>query len=318
MAASKTEIKGEITDLVAAVSVYFQKCHESLGEKATANSWMDRADYYWSDIPDPLRAEADDFRKRIINLTQNALALCRVSLLINDADVFEVKTITKKLLALIQLRKYFYYSPDVIHDEGTVLGFQPGSQEERDPQSPKKALLSFKSEANELSRIVDLTDNEVSAVANNKRGGSNVGAYRQSTAFVMMWMDHSKPELEDIRDAVVEIFRAFGITAIRADDIEHEGVITQRVLDEIRTSEFLFADISGSRPNVYYEVGFAHALGKRVILYRKQGTSMHFDLAGYNCPEYDNIRDLKNKLTKRLESLTNRASTRPAAEDENA
>ena len=132
-----------------------------------------------------------------------------------------------------------------------------------------------------------------------------------------MWMDRSKADLEDIRDAVVEIFRAFGITAIRADDIEHEGVITQRVLDEIRTSEFLFADISGSRPNVYYEVGFAHALGKRVILFRKQGTTMHFDLAGYNCPEYANIRDLKNKLTKRLESLTNRASTRPAAEGEN-
>lgn len=238
MAASKTEIKGEITDLVTAVTVYFQKCHAELGEKATANSWMDRADYYWSDIPDSLRAEADDFRKRIIDLTQKALALCRGSLLINDADVFEVKAITKKLLALIQLRKYFYYEPHVIQDEGTVLGFQPGSQEERDPLTPKKALLAFKVEANALTRIIDLTDNETSIVPNSKQGGSNVGAYRQNTAFVMMWMDRSKPELEDIRDAVVEIFRAFSITAIRADDIEHEGVITQRVLDEIRTSEF--------------------------------------------------------------------------------
>ena len=317
MTASKPEIKSEINDLVTAVTAYFRKCHEALGEKATSNSWMDRTDHYWTDIPDSLKAEADDFRKRIIDLTQKALTLCRVSLLINDADIFEVKTITKKLLALIQLRKYFYYAPDVIQNEGTILGFEPGSQEERDPQTPMKALLAFKIEANALTRIIDLADTESSFVASTKQGGSNVGAYRQNTAFVMMWMDRSKADLEDIRDAVVEIFRAFGITAIRADDIEHEGVITQRVLDEIRTSEFLFADISGSRPNVYYEVGFAHALGKRVILFRKQGTTMHFDLAGYNCPEYANIRDLKNKLTKRLESLTNRASTRPAAEGEN-
>jgi len=96
------------------------------------------------------------------------------------------------------------------------------------------------------------------------------------------------------------------VRALRGDDIEHEDLITSRILSEIKTSEFCFADLSGSRPNVYYEVGYAHALPRRVILFRKEGTGLHFDLAGYNCPEYESLRDLKEKLTHRLRALTNK------------
>jgi nucleoside 2-deoxyribosyltransferase len=122
----------------------------------------------------------------------------------------------------------------------------------------------------------------------------------------MMWMDKSQPELVDVSDAVKQVFAQFDVHAIRADDVEHEGLITSRILSEITTAEFCFADLSGARPNVYYEVGYAHALARRVILYRKAGTGLHFDLAGYNCPEYTNLRDLKEKLTQRLRHLTNK------------
>jgi hypothetical protein len=121
----------------------------------------------------------------------------------------------------------------------------------------------------------------------------------QKTAFLMMWIS---PDLDDVRDVVRDVFQGFGISATRVDEVEHEGLITERIKEQIRASDFLFADLTGERPSVYYEVGYAHALNRPVILFRKKGTLIHFDLAGHNCPDYLNLADLRKKLTRRLEA----------------
>lgn len=131
-------------------------------------------------------------------------------------------------------------------------------------------------------------------------------ATKRNVAFVIMTIDPNRPELEDIYNAIKETCAKFGITTERADLIEHQGRITDRILKEIATCEFLIVDLSDERPNVYYEVGYAHALDKDPILYRHQGTRLHFDLSIHNVPEYTNVTHLRTLLSGRLKAILGR------------
>ena len=129
---------------------------------------------------------------------------------------------------------------------------------------------------------------------------------KPNTAFIIMPIYPSKPDLLDVLNSIKEICAKFSIGAVRADEIEHQQQITDVVLQQIRECEFLIADLSLERPNVYYEIGYAHAIGKRPILFRKKGTPLHFDLSVHNAREFENVTELKKKLESYFEEVLGR------------
>ena len=68
--------------------------------------------------------------------------------------------------------------------------------------------------------------------------------------------------------------------------------------DHIARSAFLVADVTRSNPNVFYELGYGHALGKKAILLTQDIDEVPFDLKMWRHIVYN--PNAQNSLAKRL------------------
>lgn len=103
--------------------------------------------------------------------------------------------------------------------------------------------------------------------------------------------------------AIKPIIEGMGLRCVRIDEIQDAGIITSEVLEEIATSRYILADLTGSRPNCYYETGFAHALGKELILTINSNEEIHFDLSIYRFIQWKTEQKLRIALKGRFDSL---------------
>jgi hypothetical protein len=123
---------------------------------------------------------------------------------------------------------------------------------------------------------------------------------KHGSCFVIMGIGHI-PRLDDVYELGIRaVAEKLGYECVRSDKVEHNLKITDRVVYTIANSTFIIADLTGERPNCYYEVGYAHALRKDVILLVEKNTPIHFDLKDYNFIIYERIEDLKEKLEERI------------------
>jgi hypothetical protein len=89
---------------------------------------------------------------------------------------------------------------------------------------------------------------------------------------------------------------------------EKPGLITNQIWNEIRRAEVVIADITDENPNVFYELGFAHALGKEVIMLSQSVSRRPFDISTARLLHYrvDDLRGLGKRLTRALSSVSPR------------
>jgi hypothetical protein len=82
-----------------------------------------------------------------------------------------------------------------------------------------------------------------------------------------VYTDHIKPTIERV-----------GLECIRGDSIFDNKPIMEDVWKGIFSSRVVIADLTGRNPNVFYELGICHTLGKEVILMTQKPEDVPFDI----------------------------------------
>ena len=102
----------------------------------------------------------------------------------------------------------------------------------------------------------------------------------------------------------------YGYEPIRADRIYTSSSIIQDIITEISDASVIIADITMDNPNVFYELGYAHALNKPTILLADvdKRKSLPFDLSGFRTILYSNSiggkKDIEEMLEKYLYNIS--------------
>ncbi|MDD5391129.1 MAG: hypothetical protein PHD37_17470 [Gallionellaceae bacterium] len=118
-------------------------------------------------------------------------------------------------------------------------------------------------------------------------------------AFVLMPFDKTFDDIYKL--GIKETATALGILAERVDEqIFSEGIL-ERIYRQIELADLIVADMTGQNPNVFYEVGYAHAKGKLCILLTQRAEDIPFDLKHHRHIVYgSSIGQLRNLLAEEM------------------
>lgn len=120
------------------------------------------------------------------------------------------------------------------------------------------------------------------------------------------------PSLNSVYDSIKLAAQQQGFVCSRADDIWDHSTIIQDIFSLIFRSFIVVCDFTGKNPNVFYEAGIAHTLGKHVIPITQSEQDIPFDLQHHRYIKYLNnsegLGELQKALSSRLSTLNAKRS----------
>ena len=93
------------------------------------------------------------------------------------------------------------------------------------------------------------------------------------------------------------------LTIRRADDIFTPGPFMEKVWDGICAAELILADCTQKNPNVFYEIGMAHTVGKKIVLITRSEKDIPSDIKHYDYIPYVYDPEGAEELIEKLKAF---------------
>lgn len=111
-------------------------------------------------------------------------------------------------------------------------------------------------------------------------------------------------EMEDVFEfGIKEPFQAAGYLCEGYPPSAYIGDVMEKIKRYIESATVVVAEMTGSNPNVYLEVGYAWGKGVRTLLVARKGEKLGFDLETHTCIFYKTVKDLNSQLVEFLPLL---------------
>jgi len=104
----------------------------------------------------------------------------------------------------------------------------------------------------------------------------------------------------EVHQAVRDTLVAAGYECRRADDFWVHPHIMQDIVELICTSKVVICDLTNKNPNVFYETGITHTLGKQFILITQHAEHVPFDLQALRYIPYLNNAEGRQRLAAEI------------------
>lgn len=110
--------------------------------------------------------------------------------------------------------------------------------------------------------------------------------FKTIEGFIFVLMPFNEELTQMYKDYIKKPLEGEGYKVFRADDFFRPTPIIDDIWKSICEAEFIIADLTGRNPNVFYEVGLAHVLGKYTILITQSLEDIPFDLKSIRIIQY--------------------------------
>lgn len=122
----------------------------------------------------------------------------------------------------------------------------------------------------------------------------------KNICFVLMPFDKKFDSIYN--SAIKTTVEGAGFSCTKADEIFGTKPIIDDIMEYIQNARVLIADLTGKNPNVFYELGIAHAKSKDVILITQNMEDIPFDVRHLRCIDYEDSIAGSDTLKEKLRS----------------